>query len=90
MSVFITITVINFLLFFLFSLIIGGTAINGKVVDGQYYVGDHGEYREVSHLAYEYSLIHFYSVIGTFLFLGIPASNYLSHVILRENSGRNK
>ena len=90
MLVFIVITVINFLLFLLFSLIIGGTATNGKIVGGQYYVGDHGAYREVPRLVYEYSLYHFYAVIVSVLFLGFPSVNYLFHVISRENSGENK
>ncbi len=86
MSVFIIITVINFLLFFLISLIIGGGAINGKVLDGHYYLYDHGEYTEVSHFVYSYSVIHFYSVIIVTLFLGFPAVSYLATTLLRRES----
>jgi hypothetical protein len=84
MLIFITITVINVLLFVLISLIIGGTAVNGKVVENHYYVGDHGEYREVSPLVYKFGLIHSYSLIISILFLGIPAGKYLFHVVLQE------
>ena len=90
MLIFLAITIINFLLFFLLSLMIGGTATNGQVVEGQYYVSDHGEYREVPRWIYDYSLYHFYSVVVSFLLLGFPAVSYLVRIISRENSGESK
>ncbi|HWY76965.1 MAG TPA: hypothetical protein VN281_15185 [Verrucomicrobiae bacterium] len=38
--------------FLVFSLIVGGAAINGKVVGGHYYLGSHGNYPEVSRGVY--------------------------------------
>lgn len=45
------------LVFFIFSLITGGAAITGKIVDGRYYLGAHGNYPEVSRGIYVFSAL---------------------------------
>ena len=45
---------LNFLVFTVISLLIGGTAQNGMVADGKYYLGDHG-LNEVSKAVYYFS-----------------------------------
>ncbi len=37
----------NFLLFFISSLLLGGDGLNGKIEAGHYYLGNHGDYTEV-------------------------------------------
>ena len=44
--------VISFLAFWVISVTFGGDAVNGKIEDGRYYFGSHGEYTEVSRTAY--------------------------------------
>ncbi len=46
---------LNFVLFFLVSVLLGGTAELGYVADGKYFLGDHGYYREVSKTVYFFS-----------------------------------
>jgi hypothetical protein len=48
----------NFLAFFVVSLWLGGTAGNGMVENGKYYLGTHGRLIEVSHDIFRYSEIH--------------------------------
>ncbi len=56
---------IKFVAFIIVHIIIGGSAPNGKVVDGHYFIGDHGYYKEVPYALYVYSLIHTYSLFIT-------------------------
>jgi hypothetical protein len=63
-----TIAGVNFISFLIIHILIGGSAPNGKIDGGHYFVGDHGYYREVPLVVYYYSLIHTYSVFVT-LFL---------------------
>jgi hypothetical protein len=55
----------NFLAFAIISAFLGGTAPNGKIEDGHYYVGDHNRYTEVSKIVFEYSRIHTTSMFVT-------------------------
>ena len=48
----------NFLAFFVISLWLGGTAWNGTVENGKYYLGEHGRFTEVSQRVFRYSRIH--------------------------------
>ena len=48
---------INFIVFIMISLFIGGTAQNGLVADGKYYLGDHGLH-EVSKEIYVFSEVY--------------------------------
>ena len=47
---------LNFVVFFIVALVIGGDAVNGKVVAGHFYLSDHGKPTEVSEAVYTYSL----------------------------------
>ncbi|MGC1376818.1 MAG: hypothetical protein WA821_11365, partial [Anaerolineales bacterium] len=49
---------INFFLFVIISVFLGGDALNGKVVDGHYYLASHGQLTEVSYLVFMYSKAH--------------------------------
>ena len=50
--------VANFILFFIISISLGGTAELGYIDNGNYYLGDHGQYTQVSQLVFQYSIIH--------------------------------
>jgi hypothetical protein len=60
-----SIGIINFALFFVIALLIGGDALNGKVEAGHYYLGNHGKYTEVSFIVYAYSTFHTVSLFFT-------------------------
>jgi len=49
---------LNFFLFLLIDVLLGGDALNGKVEDRHYYLGSHGAYTEVSHDVFLYSTVH--------------------------------
>jgi hypothetical protein len=76
------IAILNFLLFFLIAVVIGGGAIWGKIEEGHYYVGNHGRYTEVGRLVFTYSQLHALSLCITHP-LGI-----LAGWILRATGGR--
>jgi len=59
--------VIVILGFFVFSMIIGGSAGNGYLEAGKYFVGDHGNYVEVSKTIWETS-----NIWGIFFWIFIP------------------
>ena len=59
------IAIINFLLFFVIALLIGGDAVNGKAEGGHYYLANHGLLTEVSYLVFMYSKLHVYSLFIT-------------------------
>ena len=44
--------VVLFAIFIIFSLIVGGDAVSGKIEDGRYYVSSHGKLKEVSRTVY--------------------------------------
>ena len=48
----------NFVLFGISTWYFGGDAINGKAVDGHYFLANHGRLTEVSHGVFVYSEIH--------------------------------
>ncbi len=59
--------ILNFLVFFCIAAANGGDAVNGKIVDGKYFLGNHGQFTETSKAFYTYSLWHVSS-----LFLTVP------------------
>ena len=59
-------TLLNFAAFIVITLYLGGDAVNGQIVSGHYYVGNHGIYTEVSFGVFLYSKIHAYFTIITF------------------------
>jgi hypothetical protein len=56
---------VNFFWFFFESMSIGGDALNGKVVEGHYFVSSHGALTEVDRSTWEWSRIHAISVFIT-------------------------
>jgi hypothetical protein len=58
----VVIAFINFAVFWIIGVYIGGDAINGKAENGHYYVASHGRYIEVSKELWAYSKIHTESV----------------------------
>jgi hypothetical protein len=65
--------VVNFLAFAIFSSILGGDALTGKIEDGHYYLRYRGKYTEVSPAVFQYSRLHALSLFVTFP-LGIFAA----------------
>ncbi len=49
--------VMNFLLFIIFTLLLGGDGPNGKIEAGHYYLGSHGTYTEVMYPIYFFSRV---------------------------------
>jgi hypothetical protein len=64
---------IDFLLFGMIALTIGGDALSGKIEGGHYYLGNHGCYTEVNRIVFLYSKLHGLSVFATYPLL-VPAS----------------
>ena len=56
------VAMVNFTVFWIASLILGGDAIGGKIDNGRYYLSNKGKYAEVSHGVWVYSKIHTISV----------------------------
>jgi hypothetical protein len=52
----------NFVVFVTIGAKIGGSAENGKILNGHYFVGSHGEFTEVTSKVFSYSRIHGQSV----------------------------
>ena len=52
------VAILNFASFAGIAMKNGGDAINGKQEDGKYYLGDHGNYTEVSKAFFQYSRVH--------------------------------
>lgn len=77
------IAIVNFLVFFVVAINIGGDAVNGKIEDGKYYVANHGKYTQVSKALFTYSRFHVYSVWVTHP-VGIIAIGLLSVVEKRK------
>jgi hypothetical protein len=53
---------LNFLVFWLLALHLGGDALNGKAEAGHYFLMSHGDYTEVSEEVFNYSRWHAYSL----------------------------
>lgn len=68
-NIVIVIGILDFILLFLSSIIIGGDAVNGYIQDNTFYVGSHGEYTKVSKLIWYISYYHVISVFITFPFM---------------------
>lgn len=56
------IAIINFTLFVIIAIVIGGDAVNGRIEGGHYYLANHGQLTEVNYFVFLYSTIHVYSV----------------------------
>jgi hypothetical protein len=64
-SVLIGLCVMNFIAFYIVSSLIGGDAINGKIEYGQYFLGEHGRFTQVSQAIFAYSRWHMLSLFMT-------------------------
>jgi hypothetical protein len=56
---------LNFVVFCIVAIAIGGDAINGKTVGGHFYLASHGKLTEVSEAVFTYSRWHVFSLIVT-------------------------
>jgi len=75
---------LNFVVFCLVAVGIGGDAVNGKIVAGHFYLAEHGKLTEVSEAVFTYSLWHVRS-----LFVTHPLAiltGYLAKMEQREKS----
>ena len=52
------IVVLNFVSFFVVCMLLGGDALNGRVINGHYFLGSHGKFTETSAAIYRLSAIH--------------------------------
>jgi hypothetical protein len=53
---------INFIIFFILAMYLGGDAVNGRIYHGHYFLMSHGRYTEVSKSVFDYSKWHVYSL----------------------------
>lgn len=80
---------LNFIVWTVVAISLGGEAVSGKEEGGNYYLHSRNGYIEVSHQIYQYSKIHTYAVFvsGPFCFFAILAANQ-ARTRLRELTGR--
>jgi hypothetical protein len=57
--------IVNFFVFFLAAVYLGGDALSGRAVDGHYFLSSHGRLTEVSQAVFTYSEWHVRSVFIT-------------------------
>jgi hypothetical protein len=76
---------LNFIAFMAIAIGLGGDAVNGKAVEGHFYLGSHGHFREVSEAIFEYSKLHVSS-----LFITHPLGMLLGLIAGIEFMKRNK
>jgi len=55
----------NFLAFWIAAVYLGGDAINGKAVEGHYFLSSHGHFTEVGRNIFTYSRWHVFSIFIT-------------------------
>ena len=76
-------TILIFINFFAFATVttrMGGSAGNGKIENGRYYLGEHGHYTEVSQTTFRRLQLYEYSMFATHA-LGILAGVFLSYIL---------
>lgn len=61
------VAVLNFVVFVVVAITIGGDALNGKIEGGHYFLASHGVYTEVSDRVFTYSRLHAISMVITHL-----------------------
>jgi len=57
--------VLNFVVFLAGDIVLGGSAVNGKIEGGRFFLGSHGRLTEVNEATFYYSKWHCYSVFVT-------------------------
>ena len=73
--------IINFSIFWFAALYFGGDAVSGRVIDGHYFLSNHGRLHEVSRAVFTYSKWHVYS-----LFVTHPLAIFCGWLLSRESS----
>jgi hypothetical protein len=64
---------LNFMAFVAGTLVLGGDALNGKVVNGHYFLNSHGRHTEVTRATYSYSWWHGASLTASFVLFAVAA-----------------
>ena len=84
----VVIAVANFLAAFFGAVMLGGDALNGRIENGHYFVGNHGKLTEVSRNEWWFSAFHSASIFVTHP-LGMAAMALLvvSLLLSRRNGG---
>ena len=77
--------IVNFVLFFVGALYLGGDAINGKAAADHFYLMSHGQYTEVSEAVFTYSKWHVYSTWITHPLAFVAGYWYYRH---KDHAGR--
>ena len=81
--------VLNFLAFAIIATCLGGDALNGKAVDGRYFLSNHGKSTEVSEAVFTYSRIHASSIMVTHP-LAILCGFIMSSMDREQRSGKTR
>ena len=76
---------VNFALFITVCAFLGGSAANGMIRSGHFYVGEHGKITEVSEGTYRFNQLHGYVAFGMLL-LSLPALAYGNSLKKRAES----
>lgn len=78
------VAVLNAVAFVVTTIVLGGSALAGKVDGGKYYVGEHGQYTEVSQEVWTLSLYQGYS------YYAVPGVVFVLLCLIRLYLGRPK
>lgn len=81
-GIFFLLAVFNFPLWMVIDRSQGGSALNGKVENGRYYLGDHGQYTEVSQSVY--SINRTYETVSVIAFVATIVGN-IAYSALHKN-----
>jgi hypothetical protein len=79
------ICILNFAVFCVVAFEIGGDAVNGKVIDGNFYLAENGRLTEVSEGVFTYSLWHVRSLAVTF-----PLAMLAGYLVKMESRERRR
>ena len=85
LALIVIVAILNFLAFFVISISVGGDALNGRVVNGHYYLYGHGKLNEVSPALFAYSRWHGISLVVT-----LPPAMLLVFVLKRRRDAHRR
>ena len=71
----------NFLAFWVAAVYLGGDAVNGKALEGHYFLSSHGRLTEVGRSVFTYSRCHVFSI-----FITHPLAMVCAFLLNRERS----
>jgi hypothetical protein len=71
MAILMPATILNMVLFLAGAFVLGGTALNGYIENGHYFVADHARITEVTGAQWVYSCIHTSFMIANVLVLAV-------------------